>query len=38
MFVSALRRLRQPEVAKNFEQNFKSLERLWEAVSPDPCL
>ena len=36
--LSALRRLRQPEVAKNFEQNFKSLERLWEAVSPDPCL
>ena len=36
--LSALRRLRQPEVAKNFEQDFKSLERLWEAVSPDPCL
>ena len=36
--LSALRRLRDPEVAKNFEQNFRSLERLWEAVSPDPCL
>ena len=36
--LSALRRLREPEVAKNFEQNFRSLERLWEAVSPDPCL
>ena len=21
-----------------FEQNFNSLERLWEAISPDPCL
>ena len=28
----------EPEAAKNFEQNFRSLERLWEAVSPDPCL
>lgn len=36
--LAALRRLRDPEAAKNFEQNFKSLERLWEAVSPDPCL
>jgi type I restriction enzyme R subunit len=36
--LAALRRLRDSEVAKNFEQNFKSLERLWEAVSPDPCL
>ncbi len=36
--LSALRRLRDSETAKNFEQNFKSLERLWEAVSPDPCL
>lgn len=34
----ALRRLRDPETAKTFEQNFKSLERLWEAVAPDPCL
>ena len=31
-------RLDDPEAAKNFEHNFKSLERLWEAVSPDPCL
>ncbi len=36
--LAALRRLRAPDVAKTFEQNFKSLERLWEAVSPDPCL
>jgi type I restriction enzyme, R subunit len=36
--LAALRRLRDPEAAKSFEQNFKSLERLWEAVSPDPCL
>ena len=36
--LAALRRLREPESAKNFEQNFRSLERLWEAVSPDPCL
>jgi type I restriction enzyme R subunit len=36
--LAALRRLREPEAAKNFEHNFKSLERLWEAVAPDPCL
>ncbi len=36
--LSALRRLRDAETAKTFEQNFTSLERLWEAVSPDPCL
>ena len=36
--LTALRRLREPEAAKIFEQNFRSLERLWEAVSPDPCL
>ena len=36
--LSALRRLSDHEAAKNFEQNFMSLERLWEAVSPDPCL
>ena len=36
--LTALRRLREPEEAKSFEQNFSSLERLWEAVSPDPCL
>ena len=36
--LSALRRLREAETAKTFEQNFRSLERLWEAVSPDPCL
>jgi type I restriction enzyme R subunit len=33
-----LRRLRDPDAAKNFEHNFRSLERLWEAVAPDPCL
>jgi type I restriction enzyme R subunit len=36
--LAALRRLGDPAAAKNFEHNFKSLERLWEAVSPDPCL
>lgn len=36
--LAALRCLKDPDAAKIFEQNFKSLERLWEAVSPDPCL
>ncbi len=36
--LAALRRLQDPEAAKTFEQNFKSLERLWEAIAPDPCL
>jgi type I restriction enzyme R subunit len=36
--LAALRRLRDPYVGKGFEQNFKSLERLWEAISPDPAL
>jgi type I restriction enzyme R subunit len=36
--LAALRRLREPEAAKIFEHNFRSLERLWEAVAPDPCL
>lgn len=36
--LAALRRLRDPEAAKNFEHNFRSLERLWEAVAPDPVL
>lgn len=36
--LAALRRLRDPDAAKHFEHNFKSLERLWEAVAPDPCL
>ena len=36
--LAALRRLRHADAAKNFEHNFKSLERLWEAVAPDPCL
>ena len=36
--LTALRSLREADVAKTFEQNFKSLERLWEAVAPDPCL
>ncbi|MFL6311755.1 MAG: type I restriction endonuclease subunit R [Terriglobales bacterium] len=36
--LTALRRLRDPEVGKNFEHNFISLERLWEALSPDPSL
>lgn len=36
--LAALRRLKDPDAAKVFEHNFHSLERLWEAVSPDPCL
>ncbi|WP_202370609.1 type I restriction endonuclease subunit R [Pseudomonas sp. MWU318] len=36
--LAALRALKDPDAAKIFEHNFKSLERLWEAVSPDPCL
>jgi type I restriction enzyme, R subunit len=36
--LEALGRLRDPDAAKSFEQNFRSLERLWEAVSPDSCL
>jgi type I restriction enzyme, R subunit len=36
--LSALRAIKDPDAAKAFEHNFKSLERLWEAVSPDPCL
>ena len=36
--LAALRRLRDPDAAKTFEQNFQSLERLWEAVAPDPVL
>ena len=36
--LEALRRLRDPEAAKSFEHDFRSLERLWEAVAPDPCL
>jgi type I restriction enzyme R subunit len=36
--LSALRRLSDPDAAMNFEHNFQSLERLWEAVAPDPCL
>jgi type I restriction enzyme, R subunit len=37
--LASLRRLqREPEAAQLFEKNFKSLERLWEAISPDPCL
>jgi type I restriction enzyme R subunit len=36
--LAALRTLNESEAAKTFEQNFKSLSRLWEAVAPDPCL
>ena len=36
--LAALRRLRDAEPAKIFEQSFRSLERLWEAIAPDPCL
>jgi type I restriction enzyme, R subunit len=36
--LNALRQLHDADAAKNFEHNFKSLERLWEAIAPDPCL
>ena len=36
--LGALRRLRDPETAKGFEYSFRSLERIWEAIAPDPCL
>jgi type I restriction enzyme, R subunit len=36
--LAALQAIKDPDAAKAFEHNFKSLERLWEAVSPDPCL
>jgi type I restriction enzyme R subunit len=36
--LAALLAIKDPDAAKMFEHNFKSLERLWEAVSPDPCL
>lgn len=36
--LAALRKLVEPEASKGFEQGFRSLERLWEAVAPDPCL
>ena len=36
--LAALRCLRDLESAKNFEQDFRSLERLWEAIAPDPSL
>lgn len=36
--LAALRTLSDSNAAKIFEQNFRSLERLWEAVAPDPCL
>jgi hypothetical protein len=35
--LAALRAVAEPEAAQVFEHNFKSLERLWEALSPDPC-
>jgi type I restriction enzyme, R subunit len=36
--LAALRRLRDPDAGRGFEESFKSLERLWEAVAPDPAL
>jgi type I restriction enzyme R subunit len=36
--LAALRAVAEPEASQIFEHNFKSLERLWEAISPDPCL
>lgn len=37
-YLAALRKLADAETAKAWEGNFKSLERLWEAIAPDPCL
>ena len=37
-FLAALARLADPDAARGFEASFKSLEALWEAVSPDPIL
>jgi len=36
--LAALRAIKDPDAAKIFEHNFKSLDGLWEAVSPDACL
>jgi len=36
--LAALARLSDPDVALRFEHSFKNLERLWEAISPDPVL
>jgi type I restriction enzyme R subunit len=36
--LAALRRLRDPEVARTFETDFRGLQRLWEAIAPDPIL
>lgn len=36
--MASLRRLAQPEVAREFETQFKRTETLWEALSPDECL
>lgn len=36
--LAALRAIKDPDAAKIFEHNFRSLERLWEAVSPDQVL
>jgi type I restriction enzyme R subunit len=36
--LACLRRLSDSQVALEFETNFKHLEALWEALSPDECL
>lgn len=36
--LASLRRLSEPEKAKLFEDAYRSLSRLWEALSPDSCL
>ena len=36
--LATLRVLADPEIARAWEGNFKSLERLWEAIAPDACL
>ena len=38
VLLASLARLRDPDAARGFESSFKSLETLWEAVSPDPIL
>lgn len=36
--MACLRRLADPDRAREFETQFKRLETLWEALSPDECL
>lgn len=36
--MACLRRLADPSIALEFETQFKRMETLWEALSPDECL